>query len=337
MRLLIVTQTLDSDDPILGFFHRWVEEFAKHVEKVTVVALSVGKHDLPKNVSVHSLGKELGLERSSRIMRFVSLIIKLRYEYDTVFAHMNPEYVIAGGPFWRLFGKKVGFWYVHSAVGRRLKLALFLSHVVFTASKESLRLTHPKVKIVGHGIDTEVFVPAKVFGDGIISVGRFSPSKNLEVIIDAMKILKSRGIHSPMVIMGAPGTKKEKEYAERIVTRAKSAEVLVDAAMPNRSLPTPLQKRMIFLNASSTGSMDKAVLEAASVGLIPISSNVAFKDMLEPLGLYVEKGTPDAFANKVEEVLKLGDKLTLSGKLREEVIEKYSLTKLIPKLVGLLH
>ena len=32
MKLLIITQKVDSADPILGFFHQWVEEFAKHCE-----------------------------------------------------------------------------------------------------------------------------------------------------------------------------------------------------------------------------------------------------------------------------------------------------------------
>src|SRR5262245_47547882 len=104
MKLLVVTQTLDLNDPILGFFHRWVEEFAKHFDTVTVIALKVGAHNLPKNVAVHSLGKEIGLERGPRILRYVGLLLRLRREYTHVFAHMNPEYVIGGGLMWRLLG-----------------------------------------------------------------------------------------------------------------------------------------------------------------------------------------------------------------------------------------
>ena len=29
MKLLLVTQNVDRTDPILGFFHQWVEEIAK--------------------------------------------------------------------------------------------------------------------------------------------------------------------------------------------------------------------------------------------------------------------------------------------------------------------
>ena len=64
MKLLIVTQAIDSEHPILGFFHRWVEEFAKHCEHVHVICLQAGKHSLPANVTVHSLGKERITERT---------------------------------------------------------------------------------------------------------------------------------------------------------------------------------------------------------------------------------------------------------------------------------
>ena len=57
MRLLILTQKVDINDDILGFFHRWIEEFAKRCEKVIVICLQEGRHDLPSNVKVLSLGK----------------------------------------------------------------------------------------------------------------------------------------------------------------------------------------------------------------------------------------------------------------------------------------
>ena len=67
MKLLILTQKIDINDPILGFFHRWVEEFSKHCEKITVICLEKGEHHLPENVKVLSLGKEIdNLQPSTR-------------------------------------------------------------------------------------------------------------------------------------------------------------------------------------------------------------------------------------------------------------------------------
>ena len=57
MKLLIVTQTVDTDNPILGFFVRWIEEFAKHCEKIAVICLHEGEYTLPSNVEVYEIGK----------------------------------------------------------------------------------------------------------------------------------------------------------------------------------------------------------------------------------------------------------------------------------------
>jgi len=70
MKLLIVTQKVDKNDDILGFFHGWIAEFAKHCEKITVIALGVGEYDLPRNVEVLSLGKEGGKSRLKYILNF---------------------------------------------------------------------------------------------------------------------------------------------------------------------------------------------------------------------------------------------------------------------------
>jgi hypothetical protein len=47
MRLLIVTQAIDAEDPVLGFFVRWVEELAKKAEMVEVICLKEGNALLP--------------------------------------------------------------------------------------------------------------------------------------------------------------------------------------------------------------------------------------------------------------------------------------------------
>src|SRR3989344_232174 len=114
MRLLIVTQKVDKKDPILGFFHRWIEEFAKNFEKVTVVCLEKGEYNLPTNVKVLSLGKEERRSKAEYISRFYRYIWQERKNYDAVFVHMNQEYVLLGWKFWKLWGKKIFLWRNHA-------------------------------------------------------------------------------------------------------------------------------------------------------------------------------------------------------------------------------
>jgi glycosyltransferase involved in cell wall biosynthesis len=333
MKLLIVTQKLDSEDPILGFFHRWVEEFAKHFETVTVLALSVGTYSVPANVRVHTLGKELEMERFSRTMRYLALLVRLRRDYTHVFAHMNPEYVIGGGFLWRILGKKIGFWYVHGAVTKRLRLAAFFAHRIFTASKESCRIDSRKVSVVGHGIDTALFAPSgSSHGPSLITTGRISPSKHLETVLKAYRLLKKRVPALTLTIAGSAGSPKDVAYAETVISEVRTAGAVVLPPLPNREIPELLSMSTVFMSASETGSLDKAVLEAMSCGVVPVTSNPAFKEMLSPHRLYVER-TPEAFANRAEELFKNGaERSELAKRMREIITSRHSLPRLIAGL-----
>ena len=108
MKLLIVTQKVDENDSILGFFHGWIAEFAKHCESVIVICLEKGEHHLPQNVNVLSLGKERFevksqkskvLKKLTYAINFFKYIWQERKNYDVVFVHMNQEYVLLAVPY----------------------------------------------------------------------------------------------------------------------------------------------------------------------------------------------------------------------------------------------
>ena len=107
MKLLICNEATDLNYPSLGFFFGWIAEFAKHCEQVTVISLGVGEYDLPGNVKVLSLGKEEGRNRGKYVYRFYKYIFSERHNYDAVFVHMNPIYVLLGGVFWKILNKKI--------------------------------------------------------------------------------------------------------------------------------------------------------------------------------------------------------------------------------------
>src|SRR3989344_4789589 len=182
MRLLIVTQKVDINDDLLGFFHQWICEFAKHCEVVTVVCLEKGVYALPATVRVLSLGKErcgkleerpflaeqgAALRKFSTAQRaankahylfnFYRYIWRERGNYDAVFVHMNTEYLVLAGWLWRLLGKKIALWHAHFEINCRLRLAGFFAHIIFTTTKDGCRVWEGKVRAIGHGIDVARF------------------------------------------------------------------------------------------------------------------------------------------------------------------------------------
>lgn len=265
MKLLIITQAVDAYDPSLGFFLRWIEEFAKHAESIEVVCLKEGKHLLPHNVRVHSLGKEKGTSRIKYIWNFYKYIWQLRHHYDTVFVHMNPEYIVVAGVLWRLMNKKVALWYTHKSVNLKLRIAVLFSHIVFTASKESFRLRTKKLHVMGHGIDTDFFSSdaSIVRGDWLLSVGRLMKSKRHDLAI-RMAIKEGKELR---IIGEGP----ERKHLEALAVEL-GARVHFLGGLTHAQLRDEYRKAAYLIHTSETGSLDKVVLEALACGL-PIRTN----------------------------------------------------------------
>lgn len=338
MKLLIITQTVDTTDPILGFFHRWIEEFAKNCEKVTVIALGVGTYNLPSNVQVLSLGKEQGKGRLAYIKNFYSYIVSRRNEYDAVFVHMNPVYMILGFLVWKIYGKRTALWYVHKRVDLKLRLAAVLVDRIFTASKESFRLASKKVIVTGHGILTsDVALAYKDESETkvVATLGRISEVKNLDFLITSFAKAQS-GYSRPVrfEIVGEAVTEADKEYRDSLYTLIQKLNVadsvIFKGVIANNRITEYMRTVDVTVNASSTGSLDKAVLESMVAGVPPLTANEAFKDMLSPFGLYSELGDTDKFAFRLASLLK-GiplDRVALRG-----VVEKnHSLVHLIARI-----
>lgn len=345
MKLLICTQKMDKNDPILGFFHRWVEEFAKKCEGVIVICLKEGEHELPENVRVLSLGKERGVSRIKYLFRFYRFLFKERKNYDAVFVHMNTVYVLLGGLLWRLWRKKVGLWYAHGHTGFFLKLSEKITNIIFTSTKKGCRLHSSKVKIVGQGIDTNYFHPEdkreKNEAFTLITVGRISPVKDYETMIEAMGILSQKNINYLLEIIGGAESREEKDYQEKLKDQVKEKnlekKIIFKGPLSNTDILEDLQSSDVFISTSLTGSMDKAVLEAMATGTPASTCNEAFDELLadEKNLLLFRKKSKNELSEKLLSLYTLGDKerQSLGGRLREKVVKNHSLPTLIDKII----
>jgi len=344
MKLLVITQKVDKNAPILGFFHRWIEEFAKHTKKVFVICLEEGVHDLPENVTVLSLGKEERQSRWQYIKRFFGYIFQYRREYDAVFVHMNPIYVILGAPLWKIWSKKVSLWYTHKSVNIKLRLAEKLTDIIFSASERSFRLSSEKVRYIGHGIDTDFFVPKENEDDDtlhVLSVGRISPVKDYETLLQAVrKIQQKTDFSFRLTIVGGPVTDEDSEYFADILQEVEEwgleDEVIFAGSVSQEEVVSFYQDADVFVNMSKTGSVDKAVLEAMATETIPLTSNDAFRDVFEnPERHMFEQGNSDDLAKKIIDISNLQQTYD-RPRLRQIVEETYSVSALIPKILSYL-
>ena len=347
MKLLIITQKVDKNDSILGFFHRWIEEFAKNCEKITVICLYKGECSLPENVKVLSLGKEKGVSRLKYLFNFYKYIIKHRKEYNSVFVHMNQIYVILGGLLWKMMNKKIALWYTHKNVSTSLKLAEKITDIVFTASKNSFRLSSKKVKVMGHGIDVSKFCPAdkteknnSVFN--IITVGRISPVKKYEELIETVdRIISANLINKKIkvkIIGGAVDSEGEKYFSrlKKLVEEKKLEDVIFfTGALDSGGVIGCLQDSDLFVHMSQTGSLDKVVLEAMACGVLVLSNNESVvSDVFKNNNLFCYKNIDELLAN-IKKIVNL-EKEKLDDfrmKNRQVVSLNHNLSSLINKIL----
>lgn len=345
MKLLIVTQKIDASDDVLGFFHRWVEEFAKHCESVTVICLQKGKFNLPKNVKILSLGKECGVSKFKYLTRFFNYIWTERNNYDAVFVHMNSEYAVLGGWLWKLLGKKIILWFVHKSVPWHLKIAEKFVDKILTVSKNSCRIRSSKIEVVGHGIDIELFQPGskkQLIADElkIISVGRITHIKDYQTFIEAVRILiqekKMENFH--VRIIGQPVYASDKKYFEELKNLIKSynlgANITFTGPRSFQEMPAVYREAEILINLCPTGGKDKAVLEAMASGIVPIVANESFREDFGPFAnqLIFKHGNGK---NLAEKILAIKDNITsdLKNYVREKIIQEHNLNKLIEMIL----
>lgn len=341
MRLLIITQKVDINDDNLGSFHRWILEFAKHYEFITVIALQVGEYNLPENVKVLSLGKEKSGEkpffaRLKYIFNFYKYIYQERKNYDAVFVHMNPIYVVLGGCFWRLWNKKIGLWYTHKSVDMKLRIAEKLTNRIFTASEKSFRLKSKKVYIVGHGIDIEQFENQKYENNTdkkikILHIGRISRAKNIHLFVEIAEILKQKGASFQISIVGDAVMEKDKKYLGEIrkTIKNKNLENYFNFIGPVSHTGTTkfYKTNDIFINLSDTGSLDKAALEAMVSGIQVLISNEAFADILPDENKTTKD--PERIAKDIERIANIEP----NRALRDYVLREHNLVNLILAIV----
>lgn len=343
MKLLILTQKIDRDDTILGFFHSWVREFAMRSEKVTVIALGVGEYDFPGNVRVLSLGKEEKTHsRFQYVCRFYWHIWRERKNYDTVFVHMNDEYVVLGGWLWRLLGKKICHWRNHPKGGWMIDVAMKFSHQVYATSMFAYvnRAYPDRVCLMPVGIDTDVFSPDPTISKiphSILFLSRLSPIKKPHLLIEAVRILKERRVSGVVHIVGDPHNPEDYAYAEHLkdlILRYELGDMItITPGIANRETPSLYRQYEIFVNLTTTGSFDKTIFEAMVSGLLVATSNRALEGAIADVFL-VKENDPHDLAQCLEHLLSLSreKRFAHSAELQEYVEHEHSLKELMRRL-----
>ena len=347
MRILLITQAVDPEHDLLGFFPGWIRALRSRID-VQVVAQQTGRGIDQDHID--SLGKEIGRGKIAQLVRLQGILLNRSNHYDAVLCHMCPEYVLPSRPAAAVRGVPVLLWYTHGTASRALRLAHRLADRIFTASERDYPLVGDgKVVQLGHGIDLKMFTPSPLPNDStaprtILSIGRLSPVKGHEVLIHAAAVLNQRASAPPFQvrIVGGPPMGLHELYVEDlrqlVISQGLEGVVVMEGRAPYTEIPSHHAQSHLFVSASRTGSLDKAVLEAMACGRPVVTSSSSFQGELvgQEDRLMFRAGDPEDLADHLEDLLRedLASLQSLGTALAESVAERHELEAFADRLVG---
>ena len=182
----------------------------------------------------------------------------------------------------------------------------------------SLGIEPDKIETLTPGIDTEKFAFIKnpeANRSGalkLICTRRMEPVFDHKTIIDALVLLKEKGISFEMTFTGDGSLLEEfKQQAEEI---GLSNHVTFTGRVPNYKLPELLSKHDVYLSASLWDGASLSLLEAMSVGLFPVVSDIKANSA------WLKKNT-DGLLHKVDDAQDLAEKIQYLNENRRIIIE----------------
>lgn len=333
--LLVITQKVDSQDPVLGFMSGWLRALAQEFGPLGVICLERGEVDDHLVGRVHSLGKEEGSSRIKYIWRLFKYLWRERKNYEAVFVHMNQEYVLLAGWWWCLTGKRIWLWYNHRHGTFLTYLAILLADEVFYTSPQSYAANFKKSQRMPVGIDTDLFQPTpdrRPKNNSLVYVGRLSPVKRLELLIEALIIADQEGTEFTLDLVGE-GT--DQSYVRELKTQASGLvarnKIRFLGGVSHQQTSQVYTKHRLLVNLTPNGSLDKVIFEAMACGTLVLVVNQALK--LDPPFMVTEEN-PRLLADQIKSILALPEPeaVTQGQRFRQQVIAEHSLSKLVKML-----
>ncbi len=351
MRLLVLNMATDADDPILGFTTLWVAALARRCESVDVISMRAGRHRLPANVEVHSMGKERGYGEPRRAWGFYRELLRIvgRRRIDACFCHMMALFAVMAAPVLRPRRIPIVTWYAHPALTLALRLAHRVSYRMVASLETAYPYRHDRFTAVGQGIDTDLFAP-----DGsppesppiLLNAGRLSPVKDHPTLLRATALLRDAGAGPfRVLLLGSPAVDEDRAYVRSLeeMVRSLSLGGIVEfrGAVPLPELPAWYRRATAHVNMTRTGSGDKVVLEAMACGRPGIAANQGFAPTLGDLrgDLLYREGDARDLADRLGRLLSQSPKerARMGEYLRGQVIRLHGLERLADRLMEILE
>ncbi len=341
MRLLVVNFEMDRLSRTMPWSQQVVNLLAESCEEVAVLTSRVGQYDPPPNVHVETLPFPRAMAVPVARLAVVGLAnlqalrLARRHRVQVCFIHMAAGWAYYLRPCLRLLRLPVLVWYAHGTVTDELHRAHRAATRIVTSSPEGFRIPSDKVRVIGQGVDTDVFdlPPLEAERRDILAVTRVSPRKQIELLIEVMQHLPDLRLK----IIGTTITRDDQYYEialrDRVWQLGLHERVEFVGFVPQPYIPTYYRRAFLHLNVSRTGSMDKTVLEALACGCPVLTSNEAFFELLKDYPEFIiHDERPAAIARQVLDLYTRRDQYDRAA-LRALVVGHHDVHTYVQKLL----
>ncbi|MGD0552344.1 MAG: glycosyltransferase family 4 protein [Sedimentisphaerales bacterium] len=163
------------------------------------------------------------------------------------------------------------------------------------------------IDIISNGVDLSRFypVPNKVLSGEfkLLTVGRLSATKRIDMLIEAVEILNKQGRSFRLTIAG--GGKLQPELEGLIKQKGLGNIVRLPGRIDPQQMPEVYREHDMFVSASYQEGMSNAMVESIASGLPIITTRCeGVEELIGDNGIIVEDASADALA---EAIIKLAD------------------------------
>jgi len=272
-----------QENEILSHSIDWVEQFTRHFMNIGVFTMEwdgdLGKQ---RQISIVQLKRNKHESKFMVILRTLRSLktIYLNRSKACVFFHMNHKPIIIVGIFLRFWNVPSGLWYSHRKNSVLLKVSEKIVNYVFSPTLEAFPVQSKKLLVTGHGI-SQIFLGQVFQGNrlnALVHLGRVASVKRIEDVIFALSTLPNTCRRLDLI-----GSVSNLEYKSFLLEVAEKVGVSINflGAKKKHELINLLKDYSVCFSGTQR-SIDKAPLEAASLGCFIVSPN---KELLRLTGM----------------------------------------------------
>ena len=341
-RIIFFCQSASGDNPIVADTIQRIEALAARPEITSISVIELRGKNKPTTgkISFHVLETNKGKIRALVRLYLTMFKICRSNKIASCYLYMTPTMLPL---FWILkpiFGFRLIAWFAHPNFSLKTRLSLKFFCDKWVSVDRAQVLNYPHVKIIGQGINTSLFSPMdneKKYD--LITVSRITPVKKLELIFNAIYLLKQKGRRVTLLIAGAPYVESDNTYKEGLLELQKKLNIddqIVWAGSVDRHDLPQYYSQVRLMVFPIQGGIGKVTVEAFACGIPVIINDSRANEFLGPRlsELFIASDDVKTMVEKIESILDL-DKTSydaVSAECRKLITDHHSLEKFAERL-----